>query len=167
MTERGRVLVIIPVAILGLLLVGNALLYSPRRERLDSLTSRLSRTETTFRDAQEHADALSVMGDYLPDRAQGADDGGQRFLSMLTEEIRNRGLTLNKLQPKEEKEGQEFVKRSYRIDVGGDYAELVDLFQFLEALPDLVIVDSFDLRSRDVSAADEHQMTLNVDVFSY
>jgi len=167
MNARTRIEIIAPIAILVVLLVGNAFWYGPRKTELLSLSRKLARAEQRFRDAQVHADDLTRTAPYLPRKEFGDDEGGQRFLTDVTGELRSLGLTLNRLQPQSENDHGEFVRRNYRLEVDGKFVEFVDFLEYLEQLPELIVVESFDTRSREAIAGNEHRMTVVLNAYSY
>ncbi|MBD3348542.1 MAG: type 4a pilus biogenesis protein PilO [Candidatus Eisenbacteria bacterium] len=162
---RVRLDLIVAVAILLALAVANATVYAPRRREFRDLADNLAQTENELRYVAGHSEALARVSDYLPQRTGEAGD--QRFLAGVSAKIDELGLALNRVEPKGETAYGEYVKRSYKMQIEGDYEGLTSFMRYVEGLSDVAIVESFDCRSGVLGAGAKHRASLEISVIGY
>jgi type II secretory pathway component PulM len=164
MTSRVRLDIAVSLVVLIALVVANAAVYRPRQERLDRLSTQIDRTEKDLVYLTMHANDLARISGYLPDAERDQAQGDRSFLAAAGEAVTRLGLRLSKIEPRGEEPYGEYVKRSYRLQLEGDYADFAAFLAYLEALPDVVIVNSFDYRSSEIARSSSHRAALNVTV---
>jgi hypothetical protein len=162
---RVRLDLIVAVAILLALVVANATVYAPKRRHLSTLADSLEQTEQELRYMAGHSDALALVSDYLPKDSGGA--GGQRFLAGLSSELDRLDLTLSRVEPRGETPYGAYVRREYKMQIEGAYDQLCAFMEYLEGLPEVVLVEGFDYRSSQLGAWPEHRASLDVAVIGY
>lgn len=154
------------VVLLGLL-VADAAIYRPRRARLASLTQELAHAEQQLLYLAGHADDLERVAEFLPEHPPDGTVGDQFFLSRVSEELARRGLTLTRVEPMGEKREGEYTRRSFKFQIEGDYDDFTAFLAFIETLPEVVVVESFEYRSRLISQTGRHWVRLTVNVIGY
>jgi Tfp pilus assembly protein PilO len=159
-------LIVVALVLLGLL-VADAAVYRPRRARLASLTQELAQAEQQLLYLAGHADDLQRVTEYLPARPPSGTVGDQFFLSRIGEELARRDLTLSRVEPMGERRQGEYTKRSFRLQIEGDYDDFAAFLGFMETLPEVVLVETFEYRSRLISQTGRHWVKLTVDVIGY
>ena len=143
------------------LLIANAVVYRPRSTELRTVSCALARIESELVYLAGHGQDFLRAGDYVP----AGNEGGERhFISLLNDELARLGLTLTKIEPSGEEALGGYVRRSYKLHIRGNYNEIVQLLEYLERLDDVVVLKSFDIKSREVMGGSGHQMNLAFDV---
>ena len=165
MKGRARLDLIVAVAILLVLVIANATVYAPRRRELNALAKDLNQTEQELRYVAGHSDALQRVSDFLPRRTSEAGD--QRFLSGITSEIDRLGLSLNRVEPRNETPYGEYVKREYKLQIEGNYEDLRAFMAYLEGLSDIAVMESFDFRSSELGRGSRHRASLELSVIGH
>jgi Tfp pilus assembly protein PilO len=159
-------IIVVAVVLLGLL-VADAAVYRPRRARLAGLTQELAQAEQQLLYLASHANDLERVAEFLPEEPPSGTVGDQLFLSRVSAELARRGLALTRVEPSGEKREGEYVRRSFKLQIEGDYDDFVGFLDFLEKLPEVVVVEAFDYRSKLVGQAERHQVKLTVAVIGY
>ncbi len=162
MEDRSRLEIAVPAAILVLILAVTWTLYRPEREELFSLARGVVSAEDNLTYVLNHGDDLERAAAYLP-RAPGEEgDGDQRFLLGLSSKLRELGLTPRVIQPLDEARDGEFMKRSYMVEIDGGYMELVELLEYLETIPELVLIETLDVKSSLLMTSTRHQAVIEI-----
>ncbi|MCK4679998.1 type 4a pilus biogenesis protein PilO, partial [bacterium] len=60
-----------------------------------------------------------------------------------------------------------YTRRTFKLEVEGGYREFANFLRYMELLPEVVIVKSFELHSRQVRRGSKHSATLTVTVIGY
>jgi Tfp pilus assembly protein PilO len=164
---RARPEIIIAAGILLCLLVADAAVYRPRRTRLAELAQELARAEQELLYLAGHSSDLERVARYLPDHPPSGTVGDQLFLSRVSEELARRGLVLSRVEPSGEQEDGQYVRRSYKFQIEGDYDDFAGFLDFVERLPEVVVIESFDYRSKEVTDSGRHRVNLTLTVIGY
>lgn len=167
MRLRASPEIIVVVAVLLGLLVADAAIYRPRRTRLASLTQELAQAEQQLLYLAGHANDLERVAEFLPDQPPSGTVGDQLFLSRVSEGFARRGLTLTRVEPVSERQEGEYFRRSYKFQIEGDYDDFTGFLDFVEKLPEVVVVESFDYRSSLLTHGGRHWVKLEVAVIGY
>lgn len=136
--------------------------YRPRSDRLARLSESVASADQRFSSAQLHSGDLQQSAAYLPREGSENGNGGQRFLSLVNDETRRLGIRLNRIEPLAQEPDGEFVRRQYRIQMEGRYSQFADFFSYLEALPEYVEIEAFEIRSREIQPGNRHKATLSL-----
>ncbi len=166
MLNRARAQIGIPVLILLALVVTTMVHQRPQRAELISLASDVAEAEERLTYVIEHSEAFAQIVDYLPPELGEGNVGDQSFLLKMSEKLRELNMTPKTVQPKGEETFGEYMKRDYLVELDCGYAELAEFMEYLENLPELVLIEWFDLRSSEVSAASEHTVVIKLTVVS-
>jgi Tfp pilus assembly protein PilO len=164
---RARPELIVVAAVLLGLLVADAAIYRPRRTRLARLTQELALAEQQLLYLAGHANDLQRVAEFLPDRPPSGTVGDQLFLSRVSEGLAQRGLTLTRVEPAGESRQGPYTRRSFKFQIEGDYDDFLGFLDFMERLPEVVVVESFDYRSKLISQTGRHWVKLTVAVTGY
>jgi Tfp pilus assembly protein PilO len=165
---RGRIEITVVAAILLALLVADAAIYRPRRTRLAQLAQELARAEQQLLYLAGHSGDLERVAEFLPDRPPQGTVGDQLFLSGVNEEVARRGLVLTRVEPSGESQEGAYVRRAYKLQIEGSYDDFIDFLAYVERLPEVVLVESFDYRSRLLTeGSSRHRVKLTVTVIGY
>ncbi len=167
MRLRASPEIIVVAAILLGLLVADAAIYRPRRTRLANLTQELALAEQQLLYLAGHANDLGRVAEFLPDQPPSGTVGDQLFLSRVSEELARRGLALTRVEPMAERPSGEYVRRSYKFQIEGDFDDFTAFLDFVEKLPEVVLVESFDYRSSLLARGGRHRVKLTVAVIGY
>lgn len=167
MRARVRIDLVVALAVLGALLVANATMYAPRRERLASISARANQLQREFGYLAGHTRDLKHFAEFLPGKNGHGQTGDQRFLSGVSAETRRLGITLARIEPVGEEPYGQYVKRTYKLQIEGSYRNLVGFLKFVEGLPEVVLVKSFDLKSSILSASPRNRADLEISVVGY
>jgi len=158
---------VVALAMLVALLVANATVYAPRRERLKSISARADQLQREFGYLAGHTQDLKYFAEFLPGKNDRGRTGDQRFLSGVSDETRRLGITLSRIEPAGEEPYGQYVKRTYKLQIEGGYRSFVKFLEFLEGLPEVVLVTSFDLKSSALSASARSRADLEISVVGY
>jgi hypothetical protein len=164
---RARLEIVIAAGILLGLLVADAAVYRPRRARLAELSQELAKAEQQLLYLAGHSSDLERVADYLPSPPPGGAVGDQLFLSRVSEELGRRRLVLSRVEPSGEKQDGQYMRRSYKFQIEGDYDDFAGFLEFVERLPEVVVVESFDYRSSEVAQSGRHRVSLTLTVIGY
>jgi Tfp pilus assembly protein PilO len=164
---RARPEIIVVAAVLLGLLVADAAVYRPRRARLAALTQELAVAEQQLLYLAGHANDLERVTEFLPERPPEGTVGDQLFLSRVSAELARRGLALTRVEPMGEKRQGEYTRRTFKLQIEGDYDDFTGFLDFIEKLPEIVVVDSFEYRSSLISQTGRHWVKVTVDVIGY
>lgn len=167
MRLRARPEIIIVAAVLLGLLVADAAIYRPRRARLASLTQELAQAEQQLLYLAGHANDLQRVSEFLPNPPPSGTVGDQLFLSRVSEELGRRGLALSRVEPAGEKRAGPYTRRSFKFQIEGDYDDFTGFLAFIERLPEVVVIESFEYRSGLISQTGRHWVKLTVAVIGY
>ncbi len=159
--------VVVIVVICALLLVADGTLYRPRRERLRELTRELAIAESEHAYVAGHSIELERILDLLPADVDGVNEGEQQFLSNISQQLQGTGMVLTRVEPRHVQEDGSYTRRTFKLEVEGGYREFANFLRYMELLPEVVIVKSFELHSRQVRRGSKHSATLTVTVIGY
>lgn len=164
---RARSEIVIAATILLSLLIADAAVYRPRRARLASLSQELASAEQQMLYLAGHTSDLERVAEFLPSPPSGGAVGDQLFLSHVSEELRRRGLVLTRVEPSGEKQDGQYMWRSYKFQIEGDYDDFSRFLEHVERLPEVVVVESFDYRSSQLTQGGRHRVNLTLTVIGY
>ena len=167
MRVRARSEIVIAATILLGLLVADAAVYRPRRARLASLSQELAIAEQRLLYLAGHTSDLERVSEFLPSPPSDGAVGDQLFLSQVSEELRRRGLALSRVEPSGERQAGQYVRRSYKFQIEGDYDDFAGFLERVERLPEVVLVESFDYRSSQLTQGGRHRVNLTLTVIGY
>ena len=164
---RSWVGITIIVVICALLLVADATVYRPRRVKLAELTRELAIAESEHAYVAGHSVQLERILDFLPEEVEGVNEGEQQFLSNISEELQDAGMTLTRVEPRRVVQEGFYTHRTFKLEVEGGYREFANFLRYLELLPEVVIINSFEIQSKQVRRSSKHSATLMVTVIGY
>jgi hypothetical protein len=167
MAIRSWLGVVVTVAICALLFVADGTLYRPHRERLRELTRELAVAESEHAYVAAHSIYLQRILDLLPDDDDGVNEGEQRFLSNISQRLQSSGMVLTRVEPRRVVRDGSYTRRAFKLEVEGGYRQFANFLRYMELLPEVVMVNSFELHSRQVRQGSEHSATLMVTVIGY
>ncbi len=159
--------VVVIAVICALLLVADGTLYRPRRERLRELTRELAIAESEHAYVAGHSIELERILDLLPAEVDGVNEGEQQFLSNISQQLQGAGMVLTRVEPRRVEEDGSYTRRTFKLEVEGGYREFANFLRYMELLPEVVIVKSFELHSRQVRRGSKHSATLTVTIIGY
>jgi hypothetical protein len=156
------------IVICALLLVANATVYQPRKARLIELNRELAVAETEHAYVAGHSMHLERIEDFLPERLDGSNGGGeQRLLEKISEKLQDMGMVLTRVEPQRVRPQGSYTRRGFKFEVEGRYREIANFLRYLELMPEVVIVESFELKSRQLGGKSRHSATLIVTVIGH
>jgi len=155
------------VVICALLFVADGTVYRPGRERLRELTRELAIAESEHAYVAGHSIQLERILNLLPDDVEGVNEGEQRFLSNISQELQGAGMVLTRVEPRRVLQDGSYTRRTFKLEVEGGYRQFANFLRYMELLPEVVIVNSFDLHSRQVRRGSKHSATLTVTVIGH
>jgi Tfp pilus assembly protein PilO len=155
------------IIICVLLFVADAGVYRPRRDKLNELTRELAIAETERAYVAGNATSLERIGDFLPREAEGVNEGEQRFLSDISEELQRVGMVLTKVEPQRVLSDGKYTRRSFKLEVEGGFRQFANFLRYLELMPEVVIVNEFELHSKQIRRTSNHSATMTVTVIGY
>lgn len=155
------------VVICALLLVADATVYHPRREELRELTRELAIAENDLSYVAVHSLEFERMLDFLPEKIEGAIGGEQQFLSQISEKLNDSGMVLMQVEPRRVVEDGAYTRRTFKLKLEGGYREFANFLRYLELLPEVAVVNSFELQSRHVRQGNRHSASLMVTIIGY
>jgi len=164
---RSWIGIAVIIVICALLFVADATVYRPRRAKLKELTSELAIAESDHAAVVGHWAHLDRMLDFLPEEGEGVNDGEQRFLLNIGEELRDAGMVLTRVEPGRVEEDGSYTRRTFKLEVEGGYRQFANFLRYLELLPEVVIVNSFELHSGRATRESKHSATLSVTVIGH
>jgi hypothetical protein len=167
MNRRIAIETAIALLIPVLLIVLNMTVYLPSRARLVALEEEVAHVEQELVDVARRQGDFQLAADLLPRPLAAHEAGDQRFLGQVGDELRRLGLDLEKYEPLRERPAGDYAERQYRFDIEGSYSRFVRFLEYLETMPELVVIESFDFRSRLVTPGNRHKMTLTLKVIGY
>jgi len=158
---------VVLLVICALLYVADGTVYRPRRERLMELTCELAIAESEHAYVAGHSVQLERILDLLPDEVEGVNEGEQQFLSNISQELQGAGMVLTRVEPRRVVQDGSYTRRTFKLEVEGGYRQFASFLRYMELLPEVVIVNSFELHSRQVRRGSKHSATLMVTVIGY
>ncbi len=158
---------VVILVICALLFVADGTVYRPRRERLRELTRELAIAESEHAYVAGHSIQLERILDLLPDEVEGVNEGEQQFLSNISQELQGAGMVLTRVEPRRVGQDGSYTRRTFKLEVEGGYRQFANFLRYMELLPEVVIVNSFELHSRQVRRGSKHSATLMVTVIGY
>lgn len=155
---------VVILAICVLLIVGNAAVYRPARTRLHELNSALavSRNESAY--LKSNPEHFELVASFLPDNPDSVGRGEQQFLAKISDRIKSLGMTMTDVEPRKVTEYGSYMRRQFKLEVDGSYREFASLLRYLETMPEVVLVNSFDLRSGTLRRKDDHTAIISLTV---
>ena len=150
-----------------LIFVADASVYRPRREKLSELTRELAIAEAERAYVAGNSTSLERIGDFLPVAVEGVNEGEQQFLSNISEELRRTGMVLTKVEPKRVLQDGKYTRRSFKLEVEGGFRQFANFLRYLELMPEVVIVNGFELNSGQLRGKTKHSATMTVTVIGY
>lgn len=167
MTRRVAIETAIALLIPVLLIALNVTVYLPMRARLATLEEEVAHVERELVDSARSRGDFQLAAELLPRQLSENEAGDQRFLQQAGDELRRLGLDLEKYEPLREIPTGVYVGRVYKFDIEGSYFRIARFLEYLEALPELVVIESFDFRSRLIGAGNKHKITVTLRVIGY
>ena len=167
MAIRSWLGVAVTVVICALLFVADGTLYRPHRERLRELTRELAVAESEHAYVAGHSIYLQRILDLLPDDVEGVNEGEQRFLTSISRQLQGAGMVLTRVEPRRVVQDGSYTRRIFKLEVEGGYRQFANFLRYMELLPEVVIVNSFELHSKQVRRGSTHSATLMVTVIGY
>jgi len=155
------------IVICALLVVADATVYRPRRAKLKELTRELAIAEGDRAYVVGHWIELERILDFLPGEVDGVNDGEQLFLSNIGEKLREIGMVLTRVDPGRVLEDGSYTRRAFKLEVEGGYRQFANFLRYLELLPEVVVVNSFELHSGRAGGKGKHTATLAVVVIGH
>lgn len=152
------------IAICALLVVGEAAWYRPKRERLDDLRREVAVAENEFVYVAGHGEDFERMEAFLPEPADEANGGEQVFLSKISGELQRIGMVLTRVEPRRSQPYGVYVKRTFKLDIEGNYRQFANFMRYLETIPEVVVIDAFELHSRQIRRNNRHGAKLTITV---
>lgn len=150
--------------ICALLIVSEFAAYRPARERLEAIRREVAIAENEFVYVAGHAADFERIREFLPDVADESGGGEQVFLSKISEELQRLGMVLTQVEPRRVQPYASYTKRTYRLDMEGGYREFANFMRYLETMPEVVTIDSFELNSRLLRRNNRHGAKLTITV---
>lgn len=164
---RSWVGLAIIMATCALLLVADATVYRPRLEKLTELTRELAVAETEHAYVAGHLTHLERFLRLLPEEIEGVNEGEQQFLSNISKELQNAGMVLTRVEPRRVLQDGSYTRRTFKLEIEGGFMQFANFLRYLELLPEVVAVNSFELWSRQVRRGKSHSATMMVTVTGY
>ena len=155
------------LVICALLVAADATVYRPRRAKLHELTRELAIAESDRAYVVGHGVQLDRILDFLPGEVDGVNDGEQRFLSNIGDKLREAGMVLTRVDPGRVQEDGSYTRRTFKLEVEGGYRQFANFLRYLELLPEVVIVNSFELHSGRAGGKSKHSAMLTVTVIGH
>lgn len=155
------------IAISALLVVADATVYRPRTEKLTELTIELAVAETEHAYVEGHLTNLERILDFLPEETERVNEGEQQFLSNISKELQDVGMVLTRVEPRHVLQDGPYKRRTFKLEIEGGFREFANFLRYLELLPEVVAVNSFELHSKQVRRGKKHSTTLMVTVTGY
>jgi hypothetical protein len=166
MLNRARAQIGIPLLVLVALIAATIFHYRPERAELMSLAGDVAAAEQRLTYVIDHSDELEQIAEFLPSELDDGNVGDQDFLLKMSEKLRVLDMTPKTVQPKGEKRIGDYMERGYLLELECSYTALAEFMDFLEELPELVLVEWFDMRSAEVGAGDVHTAVIRLTVVS-
>jgi hypothetical protein len=157
------------IVICALLLVADATVYRPRRMRLHELNQELAVAETEHAYVAGHSMHLERILDFLPERPENGSNGGgeQQFLEKISARLQEQGMVLTRVEPQRVREHGSYTRRVFKLEIEGRFRDFANFLRYLELMPEVVIVDAFELKSKQLSGRSRHSATLIVTVIGH
>lgn len=168
MAARDRVGIAIPIAVLVVVIILTVGVHRPRWRQLMSLVTDVAHAEQVLEDAIAHQDDFEAAQGFLPRQMEKQGAADQRFLSEVSAEIARLGLYLLRLEPKDhERVSEHYFRGTYTVELEGQYETIIEFLDYLEKLPEVVVVKSIDMRSTKVVAGNGHRTHMTFTVTGY
>jgi Tfp pilus assembly protein PilO len=158
---------IVILAICALLIVGDTAVFRPAQMRLHELNSALavSQNESTYLKA--HPEHFELVASYLPEKSDEQSGGEQRTLAKISEQVKNSGMVMTDVEPRKTTQDGSYVRRQFKLEVEGSFREFASLLRYLETMPEIVLINSFDLTSGALRKKDDHKAIITLTVIGY
>ncbi|MFH1689694.1 MAG: type 4a pilus biogenesis protein PilO [Candidatus Eisenbacteria bacterium] len=169
MVTRSWIGIAVILVICALLFVADMTVYRPRRAKLEELNQELAIAETERAYVAGHAAHLVRILDFLPKQmeGEGVNEGEQQFLSRISGELQDSGMVLTRVEPQRVQQDGSYTRRGFKLEVEGGYKEFANFLRYLELMPEVVMVNSFELHSKQAGRRANHAATLKVTVIGY
>ena len=164
---RPRAELIVAVAVLAALLVGDMMFHRPKWDALASVQKKAARAEQELLYVASHREELGRIQDFLPLPLENDVEGAERFLALVNAEAGRLGAVINRVEPMGETPNGEYVERTFKLTLEGGFDEFRGFMRFLEKIPEIVVVHAFDYRSSTISAASTHRAIVTLTVIGY
>jgi Tfp pilus assembly protein PilO len=154
-------------AVCVLLIVGDAAVFRPARTKLHELIGALavSRNEAAY--LKSNPEQFEIIASFLPEKPDDPNGGEQRFLSRISDKIKSAGMMMTDVEPRKATQDGSYMRRQFKLDVEGEYREFASLMRHLETMPEVVIINSFDVRSGSLRKRSDHTATITLTVIGY
>jgi hypothetical protein len=152
------------LAIAVLLIIGNAAVLRPARTRLHELNSALavSRSESAY--LKGNPEHFELVASFLPESPDSLGGGEQRFLGKISDRIKSLGMTMTNVEPRKVTPEGSYVRRQFKMEVEGSYREFASLLRYLETMPEVVMLNTFELRSGTLRRTSDHTAIITLTV---
>ncbi len=167
MGVRGWIGFGVIIAICVTLVIGDAVVHGPLREKLRSTTRALAVAEKENAYVAGHATSLEHVGDYLPREVEGVNEAEQRFLSEISETLQRSGMVLTRVEPRRVTQEGTYTRRSFKLEIECSYRDFANFLRYLEMMPEVVVINSFELNSGRLRKAKMHSATMKLTVIGY
>ena len=155
------------VIVCAILVVGDAAVYRPQARHLRELSQELAVAEHEFAYVESNPEHMARAVNFLPQPVDGTNGGEQRFLSAISDQLRDSGMILTKVEPKRVVQDGSYKRRTFKLEIEGGFREFASFMRYLETMPEVVKVNSFELYSKHVRRGDRHAATMVVTVTGY
>ncbi len=168
MTVRDRIGIAIPIAVLVVVIAVTAGVHRPRWVKLMSLVQEVAHAERVLGEAIDHQGELDAAKMFLPQKTERQGVADQQFLTSVSAEIARLGLCLRELAPQDrERASESYYASTYKVELDGSYAAILEFLEYLERMPEIVEINSIDVRSNKVVASNGHRTLLTFKVTGY
>jgi Tfp pilus assembly protein PilO len=157
----------IVVVICAVLVVANFTVYLPARQRLAAVSHELAVSDSEQAFVAGHATDLERVLDFLPEKVDDPNEGEQHFLSQISAKLQSLDVVLTRVEPRKVQQNGSFTERTFRLEMEGGFRQLANFMRYLELMPEVVVVNSFEIHSKQVRQAEDHSATLTVTVIGY
>ena len=166
---RSWIGVAIILVICAALFVADMTVFRSQREKLAELNQELAIAETERAYVAGHAEHLMRILDFLPKQieGEGVNAGEQQFLSRISAELQDSGMVLTRVEPQRVQSDGAYTRRGYKLEIEGGYREFANFLRYLELMPEIVMVNSFELHSKQAGRRAKHAATLKVTVIGH
>ncbi len=169
METRSWIGIAFILVVCAVLLLADMTAYRPRREKLEELNRELAVAESERAYVAGNAAHLMRILDFLPKptEGEGVNEGEQQFLSRISEELRDSGMVLTRVEPERVEEDGSYTRRTFKLEIEGGFREFANFLRYLELMPEVVIVNSFELHSKELGRRTQHSATLKITVIGH
>ncbi len=164
---RPRAELIVAAVVLASLLVGDAVFYRPRREALASVQRKAARAEQELLYVVAHKEELGRIQEFLPVPLEDDVQGAERFLALVNGAAGRLGAVITRVEPLGESPEGDYMQRTFKLTLEGGFQEFRGFMRFLETIPEIVIIHSYDYRSSSISSGSTHRATITLSAIGY